>query len=178
MLKLDSTQHWEDTFSSPFTSKVVLPQTVFFLHSRKITASRLHVSSKIINNSTLKLWFSATSVIYFLFSQWYNWFHVETARMNTKQTVENSACISTVNHEGHAWFRVVGQTYPWEISQREQSGSALVQLPTHTAPLGISPGWPPPSATNAHQHSSPWTTPSSAQGQATIPPPCAASHQG
>lgn len=136
MLKLDSTEHWEDTFSSPFTSKVVLPQTVFFLPSRKITVSRLYVSSKILN-STLKLWFSATSV--FFFFQWYNWFHTETARINTKQTVENSACVSTVNHEGHAWFQVMGRTYPWEISQREQSGSALVQLPTCTAPLGISP---------------------------------------
>lgn len=67
MLKLDFTQHWEDTFSSLFISEVVQPQMVFFLPSRKITTSRLYVSSKILN-STLKLWFSVTSVIYFCFS--------------------------------------------------------------------------------------------------------------
>lgn len=87
--------------------------------------------------------------------------------MNTKQTVENFACISTVNREGQAWFWIVGQIYPWEIAQREQNSSSLVQLTTHTAPLGISPEQPPPSAMDAHQHGSPRTMPSGAQEQTT-----------
>lgn len=43
-----------------------------------------------------------------------------------KQTVENSACISGINREGHAWFQAVGHNYPWEISERVQGSSALV----------------------------------------------------
>lgn len=63
----------------------------------------------------------------------------------------------------------MGQIYPWEISQREQSSSSLVQLTTHTAPLGISPEQPPPSAMDAHQHGSTRTVPSGAQEQTTTP---------
>lgn len=125
--------------------------------------SRLCLSSKTLNNAALKQWFSATSVIVFL--QWCNWFQIKAERSNTKQTVENSACISTVNHEGHAWFWAVGHIYPWEISGRGRGSSALVRLTTLTAPPGTSPEPPPPSAMDAHQHSSPWTTPSAAHSK-------------
>lgn len=166
MLKLDCTQYRllrrHVQFPFPFKTGATSDDVVSpFQKSNAV--SRFSLSSTILNNAALEQWFSATSVV--IFSQRCNCFHIKAERRNTMQTVENSACVSTVNPEGHTWFQAVGHIYPWEISGRERGSSALVQLTTHTAPPGTFPEPPPPSAMDAHQHGSPRATPSGAHSK-------------